>query len=341
MTLKDLHELPKLRDGLSYLYVEHCRVDQEDKAIAVHDASGKIPVPCASLALLMLGPGTEITHAAVKVLAESGCLVEWCGEGSVRFYAVGTGETRSARNLLRQAKLCSDPKLRLEVVMRLYRMRFRETLPDGITLQQIRGREGARVRDAYAAASQSSGVRWTGRSYNRGRWGGADPINRALSTANSCLYGLCHAAIVSVGYSPGLGFVHTGKQLSFVYDVADLYKTETTIPAAFRAVAESGTDLERRVRLACRDLFVQTRLLQTIVDDLDGALEVPGLSDADFDQEFDNEQALPGGVWDPDLKVVAGGVNYADQSEEGEGNGHNDPRAGIPKLERGTHSVDA
>jgi CRISPR-associated protein Cas1 len=324
--MRDLHELPKMRDGLSYLYVEHCRIDQDDKAVAMHDAGGKVPVPCASLALLMLGPGTEISHAAVKTLAESGCLIEWCGEESVRFYAAGAGETRSARNLLRQARLCTDGDLRLKVVIRLYGMRFEEPLPDGITLQQIRGREGVRVREAYAAASRASGVSWDGRSYDRSRWGAADPVNRALSAANSCLYGLCHAAIVSAGYSPGLGFIHTGKQLSFVYDIADLYKTETTIPAAFAAAAESGADLERRVRMVCRDLFHERRLLQRVVDDIQFALEVPGLPLSEEDEPFNEDADLPGGVWDPDLKSLAGGVNYADQPPEGSKEGTRDGR---------------
>lgn len=97
MKIRDLHLLPKVRDSWSYLYVEHCRIDQEDKAIAIHDAGGKTPVPCAVLTLLMMGPGVTITHAAVRALAENGCLVMWCGEEAVRFYAVGMGETRSSR----------------------------------------------------------------------------------------------------------------------------------------------------------------------------------------------------------------------------------------------------
>lgn len=320
--MRDLHELPKFRDGWSYLYVEHCRVDQEDKAIAIHDTSGKVPVPCAALALLMLGPGTEITHAAVKVLAESGCLIVWCGEGAVRTYAVGLGETRGAGRVLHQARLYADPKLRLEVVVRMYRMRFKEHLPEGLTLQQLRGREGVRVRESYAVASRTTGVRWTGRSYNRGQWGAADPINRALSAANSCLYGLCHAAIVSTGLSPAIGFIHTGKQLSFVYDIADLYKAETTIPAAFAATAESTEDIERRVRLHCRDLFEEARLLARVVDDIDHALDVCAMDAADILGDVDEDGALPGGVWDPESGTVPGGINYGVDAGEGGDDDH-------------------
>jgi len=316
--MRDLHELPKLRDSLSYLYVEHCKIDQENKSIAIHDAEGKVPVPCASLCLLMLGPGTSITHAAIRALAENGCMVMWCGEQGVRFYAQGMGETRNANRLLRQAMLYSDPALRLQIVMRMYRMRFKESLPENLTLQQIRGKEGIRVREAYAKASMETGVPWNGRSYRRDSWGDSDPVNRALSAANSCLYGICHAAIVSLGYSTAIGFIHTGKQLSFVYDIADLYKVETTIPIAFRAAARGSTGIEREVRIICRDMFREIRLLERIADDIETVLALNGLDGVHMD--FDTDQALPGGIWDPDFGVVEGGVNYGD-FEEGEGNG--------------------
>ncbi len=305
----DLHLLPKVRDSCSYLYVEHCRVDKEDKAIAIHDAEGLVPVPCAALAMLMLGPGTDITHAAIRALAENGCLVFWTGEEGVRFYAQGLGETRSARNLQRQARLWADPKLHLEVVLRLYAQRFEEPVDSGWTLQQVRGKEGLRVRAGYARASQESGVPWQGRSYARSSWGTADPINRALSAANSCLYGVCHAAIVSAGYSPALGFIHLGKMLSFVYDVADLYKMELAVPMAFQMTAAGTDDLESRVRRACRDAFREGRLLQRIVPDIDRALggETEGSSTA----EFDADAAAPGGLWEPDFTSVPGGLNAA------------------------------
>ena len=314
MRLKDLHVLPKVRDSWSYLYVERCRIEQEAKAIALYDLNGKVPVPCASLTLLMLGPGTSITHAAVRTLADNGCLVAWCGEEGVRFYAQGMGETRSAAHLLHQARLWADPGDRLQVVRRLYGMRFPDALDEGLTLQQIRGREGIRVRNAYARASRETGVAWRGRSYKRESWGASDPVNRALSAANSCLYGVCHAAIVSAGYSPALGFIHTGKMLSFVYDIADLYKTEVSIPAAFRATAESELKLETRVRATCRDTFRETRLLQRIVADIDRALGIGG--DEGVTTVFDSDEAMPGGLWDPETGEVAGGENWGEEKME-------------------------
>ncbi len=300
--MEDLHQLPKFRDSLSSIYVEHVKIDRHEKSIAVHDATGIVPIPAANLAVLMLGPGVSITHAAVTALADNNCLTVWCGEENVRFYAFGQGGTRSAAPLLLQARLASLEETRLEVVKRMYRMRFQEQPDQALSVEYLRGMEGVRVREAYAKASRDTGVHWTGRSYDRGNWASADPVNRALSCANSCLYGLCHAAILSTGYSPAIGFIHTGKQLSFVYDIADLYKVDVTIPIAFEIAAENPTELERTVRYRCRDTFRRTKLLQRIVPDIRNAL---GVLDADLPEEFapDEDSAMPTDLWTPESEM--------------------------------------
>lgn len=313
--MRNLRELPKFRDGLSYLYVERGRIDQEGKAIAWLGAEGLVAIPAAALGVLFLGPGTTITHAAIKSLAECGCTVCWVGEGHARFYATGMGETRSTSNLLQQVRAWADPPRHLRVVRRLYSMRFLEPLPPNLELKQIRGMEGVRVRDSYARASRETGVPWHGRRYERGKWGGADPVNRALSAGSACLYGVCHAAVVSTGYSPALGFIHTGKQLSFVYDVADLYKTETVVPVAFEVVAESPIAIERRVRTVLREKLRTARLLERAVADLHRLFE-PGARREEED-EYAADGAKPGDLWDPD-DLVPGGVAYGgDGSGEG------------------------
>ncbi len=314
--MKDLHILPKIRDSWTYLYAERCVVEQDDKAIALFDDTGKTPVPCASLSLLMLGPGTKITHAAVKTLAENGCLVAWTGEQAVRFYAQGMGETRSSANLLRQALLHADVVQRIKVVRRMYELRFPDPLDPALTLQQIRGKEGIRVRETYARWSRETGVKWEGRAYKQSDWKKATPINRALSAANSCMYGVAHAAIIAAGYSPALGFVHTGKMLSFVYDVADLYKAEITIPAAFRCTAAGENKLESRVRHICRDLIREQRMLMRIVDDLEKVFDVAGPGVDPEAEHLDRFDAQPGGLWDPDDGQVDGGINYGDMEDE-------------------------
>jgi CRISPR-associated protein Cas1 len=295
--MKDLHELPKLRDSLSYLYVEQSVIQQSHKAVEFINEEGRVMIPVASLAVLMLGPGTSITHAAIKTLAENGCSVVWTGEDSTRFYAQGLGETRKAYHLLRQAHLASDHDKRMQVVLGMYRMRFGDELDPSLSLPQVRGLEGVRVRKVYAEASRKYNVEWKGRRYDRNKWEKGDPINRAISAANALLNGICHAAIVSGGYSTAIGFIHTGKQLSFVYDISDLYKTEMTIPIAFQTVAESEQKVEARVRQACRQGFRESKLLRRILPDIDRILRIePELPDNIGD--IDADSALPTDLWE-------------------------------------------
>lgn len=308
---KDLHELPKFRDGLSYVYLERCRIEQDDKSIACFDQWGVTKIPCAALAVIMLGPGTSITHEAIRTILENGCLILWTGEEGVRFYGQGMGETRSAYKLVRQAALASDPIKRIEIVRKMYLIRFREVENiEGLSLEELRGMEGVRVRSAYAKASKTYGVPWSGRSYKRDSWGSTDAINKALSTANSCLYGVCHAAIVTAGYSPGLGFIHNGKQLSFVYDIADLYKVETAIPVAFKAAAKGGEDLERRVRINLRDSFKEQQILARIIDDINELMDIDTENEMDKD-EYNRDAALPAPLWLEDKKELDERMNGA------------------------------
>jgi CRISPR-associated protein Cas1 len=307
---KDLHELPKFRDGLSYVYLDRCRIEQDGKSIACFDLDGVVKIPCAALALIMLGPGASITHEAVKTIVQNGCNLMWVGEDGVRFYAQGIGETRSSYRLIKQASLASDPIKRLDVVKKMYAMRFDD--PDGMSemsLEELRGMEGVRVRSSYARASKDFGVEWNGRNYMRASWGSADPVNRALSTANSCLYGISHAAIVTAGYSPGIGFIHSGKQLSFVYDIADLYKASTTIPAAFKATAEGVDDLEKRVRHHLRDQFRKEKLLARIVDDINTLMEIP--KEEISEEMFIADEAAPAPLWGESEKSLEKRMRHA------------------------------
>ena len=300
--MQDLHELPKLRDSISYLYVEHAIVERKDSAVEFIKKEGRTLAPVASLCVLLLGPGTSVTHAAIKVLAEAGCTVLWTGEEVTHFYAQGGGETRKAYHLLRQAELVSDPHQRMQVVHRMYQKRFAWQIDPTLSIEQVRGLEGVRVREAYAEASRQYHVAWQGRNYDRQNWGGGDPINRALSAANALLNSLCHAGIVSGGYSPGLGFIHTGKQLSFVYDVADLYKAELTIPAAFQVVGESSQNVERRARMACREKFKEAKLLDRILPDIDELLGIQ-METAVGMEDVDADPALPELLWSPPAPV--------------------------------------
>lgn len=305
--VQNYQELPKLEDSISYIYIEHAVIERSDAAIVAIQEDGKTPIPVAAITCLLLGPGTKITHAAIRALCDNGCMAIWCGERATQFYAAGIGETRSAKNLLLQARTCMDKEQHLNVVKRMYQIRFPHTKTDGLTIQQLRGMEGIRVRKAYESASRSSGVKWTKRTYKSNCWECSDEINRALSQANAMLYGICHAAIVSLGYSPGLGFIHTGKQLSFVYDIADLYKIETTIPAAFSAVkslSKYSGDLSKAVRVQCRSYFSSTKILSRIAKDIAWVL-------GGSNEGSDDCQLAAGDLWDDIESYIDGGINYS------------------------------
>jgi len=268
MPNRDLRELPKFEDNWSYLYFEKGTLDQYQKSVAFHYGEKLIPIPVETVALIMLGPGTTVTHEAIKRISESRCLLAWTGESGVRFYSSGYTGTYSAKNLLKQIEVYSEPKQNDRVVREMYQKRFPDVIPIHASIEQIRGMEGARVRKIYSECALKYNVQWSGRNYDQESWDYGNPINRALSAANACLYGVVHAAILSSGFSTAIGFVHTGKQLSFVYDIADLYKTETTIPVAFEETQAGNQDIERRVRFKCRDMFRKTKIMKRIIPDI-------------------------------------------------------------------------
>lgn len=260
MTSINLRALSRYSDSLSHVYLEHAVIEQEGHSIAAFTPDGRITLPAANLSSVVLGPGTRITHAAIKVLAECGSLIAWTGGEGLKFYACGQSKTRLSQGIELQARYWADPALHLQVVRRMYAYRFHEVLSEQLTLQQIRGKEGVRVREAYQKLAREYGVIWNGRRYERDSWDDADPINKALSAANSALYAIVLAGLHSLGYSPSLGFIHTGKQLSFVYDVADLVKTDTSMPAAFEAAASGADKVESRARRILRDRCCHERL---------------------------------------------------------------------------------
>lgn len=267
-----------LKERAAMVFVEHARVDVLDGAFVLVDAEGgRTHLPIGGIACLMLEPGARISHAAVALAARAGTLVTWVGEGGVRLYSAGEPGGSRADKLLWQASLALDDAARLRVVRKMYALRFGEDAPLRRSVDQLRGIEGVRVRESYALLADQHGVSWKRRAYDPGDWDAADVPNRCLSAATSCLHGLSEAAILAAGYAPAIGFLHTGKPLSFVYDIADLYKIDTVVPEAFRIAglaAKGRLDLppERAVRLACRDMFRRSGLLGKIIPRIEEVL---------------------------------------------------------------------
>jgi len=267
-----------IKDRLSVMFIERGQVDVLDGSFVVVDVTGvRTHIPVGAVSCLMLEPGARVSHAAVALAARVGCLLVWVGEAGVRLYAAGQpGGARSDR-LLWQVRLAGDEEARLKVVRKMYALRFGEEPPSRRSVEQLRGIEGARVRRMYELLAQRAGVKWRRRDYDPTDWGSGDLPNRCLSAATACLYGLSEAAVLAAGYSPAVGFIHTGKPLSFVYDIADIFKFDTVVPVAFRIAAQNPPETERAVRHACRDSFRQSGLLKRIIPTIEQVLEAGGL----------------------------------------------------------------
>lgn len=255
------------------IFVEYGQIDVLDGAFVVIDKTGvRTHIPVGSVACLMLEPGTRVSHAAIKLASTVGTLLVWVGEAGVRLYASGQPGGARADRLLYQAKLALDDELRLKVVRKMYEFRFQEPAPQRRSVEQLRGIEGARVREMYKQFARQYGVSWNGRNYDVSDWKKGDVANQCLSAATSCLYGITEAAVLAAGYAPAVGFIHTGKPLSFVYDIADLFKFETVVPLAFRIAAKNPVNPDRQVRLACRDMFRSSNILEKIIPTIEDVL---------------------------------------------------------------------
>lgn len=269
-----------LKERSALVFVERARLDVKDGAFVAIDADGnRTHIPIGGVACLMLEPGARISHAAVALAGRVGTLVVWIGEAGVRLYAAGQPGGARSDKLMWQASLAMNPQARLRVVREMYRIRFDEPAPQRRSIEQLRGIEGARVRRMYDLFARQYGVNWKRRRYNPKQWNASDLPNRCLSAATACLHGLAEAAVLAAGYAPAIGFLHTGKPLSFVYDIADLWKTKTVVPEAFRiaGLVQNGQidmPVERAIRLACRDSFRSTRLLTKIIPQIEEVLKV-------------------------------------------------------------------
>lgn len=276
--LPQLKPIP-MKERISILFLNYGRVDVIDGAFVLVDKNGvRTHIPVGSVACLMLEPGTRVSHAAVLLAARVGCLLVWVGEGGVRLYASGQPGGARADRLLYQAKLALDDSSRLKVVRKMYELRFKEKPPEKRSVEQLRGIEGARVRKLYQLLAKQYKVNWVRRNYDHSNWGSGDTPNRCLSSATACLYGICEAAILAAGYAPAVGFIHTGKPQSFVYDIADIFKFDTVVPAAFKIAAREPFNPEREVRIACRDAFRQGKILKRIIPMIEEVLAAGGIN---------------------------------------------------------------
>lgn len=264
-----LDTLSPVKDRWTPIYLEHGRIEVDDAAIKWIDSKGKVcPIPVATVSALILGPGTTITHAAVKVAAQCNCPILWLGEDCLRFYAYGITPNHDNSMARIHAEAWAARRKRNEVARRMFRHRFPDVPTGGISIDQLRGMEGRRVKKIYEELGKHYGVTWKGRNYSASNWNMADTINRALSAATASHYALIAAVCCSMGFIPQLGFVHKTGTLPFIYDAADLYKHETSWPAAFEAISIDPKDDGTLVRKILKRKVEETRMLKKAPSDL-------------------------------------------------------------------------
>lgn len=307
MIRPELQALPQISDRMTFIYLERCVLNRQDGAITVTDENGTVHIPAAAISVLLLGPGTKVTHRAMELIGDAGGSVLWVGEAGVRYYAGGRPMTHSSAMLIRQAELVSNTRLHLDVVRKMYCMRFPNEDVSKLTLQQLRGREDARIRAVYREMSHKWDVEWKGREYDPDNFQDGSPVNQALSAGHACLYGLAHAVIEALGCSPGLGFVHVGHENSFVYDIADLYKAEVTIPLAFEIAAkEEKEEISSVMRRRTRDAMCDQHILERMVHDIRVLLSKEG--------EVEKENAVY--LWDNRKGSVENGRSYGKEESD-------------------------
>jgi CRISPR-associated protein Cas1 len=267
--------LPQIKDKYPFVYLERGRLEVDDSSVKWLDSEGHVvPLPVATINALLLGPGTSITHAAVKAAAAANCSISWVGEDSLLFYAAGYAPTSNTRNLKKQLELAASPEKSLSVARKLFARRFPEAELSGKSLQEMMGLEGRRVRDLYQEKAAHYQVGWKGRKFTPGKFQLSDVTNQVMTSANAALYGVICAAIHSMGYSPHLGFIHSGSPLPLVYDLADLYKEKLSIDLAFSLTKEMAGRYDKYlVAERFRERAIESDLIGNVARDLKSIME--------------------------------------------------------------------
>ncbi|ABI62596.1 type I-E CRISPR-associated endonuclease Cas1e [Granulibacter bethesdensis] len=250
------------RDGtLAFL-----RGPEEDETLP----SGEYGIPVQSISMILLGPGSTVSHDALRLLARADTALAAVGEDGVRLYtAPPLGPDRSAV-ARRQAILWADPKKRVDVARRMYAWRLGEVLPHrDITV--LRGIEGARMKEIYRLAAQRAGIVWHGRRYDRANPTAADLPNQALNHAATAMEAAAAIACAAVGAIPQLGFIHEDPGQSLVLDISDLFRDTVTIPTAFAAakLAERGHEnIERLTRRQTGRVLAERSVIPKMIERL-------------------------------------------------------------------------
>ena len=266
--------LPQSKKKYPYIYLERGRLEVNDSSVIWIDSENRvISIPVCTLASILLGPGTSVTHAAIKILAQANCNCQWVGEDSLLYYSFGISPTANTKNLDKQINLAFDSEKRRIVAGRMFNERF-DRIGDNLTIDQMMGIEGHRVKSRYLELANQYNIRWEGRSFIPGKFNESDLTNKIITSGNTALYGIVTSVVLTMGYSPHIGFIHKGSPLPFVYDVADLYKDKYTIEFAFSITKElNGVYNKEFVSCRFRENIIKNNLMEKIPKDINKVLK--------------------------------------------------------------------
>lgn len=262
--------IPQVKDKYPFVYLEHGRLEIDDSSVKWIEATGHvISIPCATVNTILLVPGTSVTHAAIKSMSESNCTVCWIGSDSLLYYATGETPTANTYNLKKQISLYSNSKKKLETARTLFSFRFPDLELKEKSLSEMMGMEGYRVKELYKKVAEKYEIPWDGRNYIPGKINLSDTTNKILTCCNVALYGILLSVVHALGFSPRIGFIHSGCPLPFVYDIADLYKPEVSIDLAFKLTKEMGGEyIKDVVADAFRERLCNNNILERSVKDI-------------------------------------------------------------------------
>lgn len=261
----------KSRNGLLYVEMARLSIDNGSLVLLYEEKGEAVEVPYQTLNAVLLGPGTSITHDAIRHLSAHGTAIVAVGTDGTRLYTAPPIFDRDSEHGRAQATYWSTQQGRMTVALRMYEMRFGER-PRVSTVEALRGMEAARIKAAYALLAQQIGIPWQGRRYDRSKPDGTDVPNMAINHAVTAVEAAVSIAVHATGTIPQLGFIHEDSAKAWILDVCDLYRTRVTVPVAFRCAKDHGkrpdTSLDRKVRQACSAHFKTHGFIDTVIDDI-------------------------------------------------------------------------
>lgn len=268
--------LPKIRDKYPFIYLEHGRLEIDDSSVKWIDEIGHvIHLPIATINTLLLGPGTSITHAAIKSISEANCTICWVGSDSLLYYATGETPTSNTYNLKHQLSYASNGRKKLEVARRMFSYRINDVDLSNKSLHEMMGIEGVRVKKLYQESAEKYNITWDGRDYVPGKINLSNTTNKILTCCNSALYGIILSVTHSLGLSPKIGFIHSGCPLPFIYDIADIYKPEVSIDLAFKLTRDMCGEYQKdTVAEAFKERIIKNQIIERAVKDIYSILEL-------------------------------------------------------------------